>query len=235
MEATYKLTLLLTRHPELTADQFADAWLALERHRPLVASGLEGYVFNRAILGDSPIIGAPAAPYDAVIETWWRRKNGAADCVVSREFENDWLAPRLELLADRPAAVGGEPVLVWQRDETASTDPVKIFVMPVARRNLRFGEFVEHWLGTHSKLALSGPGTRERLLRIENTPAAVSPPSRFVSTRYDGIGALTFVSPDALRAEFGSAYYGNVMVPDEARFTNTVSSVAFVGKPIDLI
>lgn len=233
-EVSYKLTLLLTRRPDLSVESFADAWLDLDRRDPLVTAGLVRCVVNRALPGSSPIAGAPSSPYDAVIETWWTRKNDAADWVVSREFEDGWLAPRHELLAERPAAVGGIPTVVWERDLTDDMVPVTVIVLPVARRSLRFGEFVEHWIGAHAELALAGPGTKERVVRLEDTPAPVSAPSRFAKTRYDGVGAITFASADALAAEFGSAYYRENVAPDEERFTDATVSAAFVGTRIDL-
>ena len=230
----YKLTLLLTRHPDLGPEAFADAWLELERREPLVAPGLVRYVFDRRLSDVSPIAGAVRAPYDGVIEMWWTRKNDAADWVVSREFEGYWLPTRGHLLAGRPAAVGGEPVLVWEREEAEDMTPVTIITLPVAKRSLRFQEFAEHWTVRHAGLALQGPGVAERLVRIESTPAPVAPPARFSRTRYDGAGAITFASAEALQAEFTGDHYREVIAPDEGRFTDTAFSAVFVGAPVDL-
>lgn len=230
---SYKLTLLLRRRPDIPSDAFADAWLELDRRHPVVTTGLVRYVFNRALPGLPPIAGAAAAPYDAVIETWWTRKSDAADWVVSHAFEDEWLAPRRELLAERPAAVAGEPILLWERAMTDDMSPVTVIVLPVARRSLRFDEFVDHWTGAHAQLALAGRETKSRLVRLEDTPAPVPPPSRFLRTRYDGVGAITFASAEALAAEFGSDHRDDV-APDEIRFTDATVSCAFVGTRIDL-
>ncbi|KAB1652846.1 EthD domain-containing protein [Pseudoclavibacter chungangensis] len=233
-DIAYKLTLLLKRRPDSSPDAFADAWLDLDRRHPLITTGLVRYVFDRALPGVSPIAGAAAAPYDAVIETWWTRKSDAADWVVSHAFEDGWLAPRSELLAERPAAVAGAPTLVWEREVTEDMSPVTVIVLPVARRSLRFDEFVDHWTGAHAQLALGGPETEDRLVRLEDTPAPTPPPSRFLRTRYDGVGAITFASYEALAAEFGSDHYRDDVAPDEIRFTDAAVSCAFVGSPIDL-
>lgn len=234
MTVAYKLTLLVTRKPELTDDEFADAWLDLDRRHPLVVPGLVRYVFNRRVGGRPPIAGASESPYDAVIETWWTRKNDAADWVVSRDFEEGWLPPRMALLAERPAAVAGEPLVLWEREVTDDMEPVTAILLPVSRRSLRFQDFVTHWTGRHAELALGGAHTRERVVRLEDTPAPLTPPSRFTRTRYDGVGAVTFESIDALADEFGSEWYRDEVAPDEPRFTDPSVSAVFVGTRIDL-
>lgn len=223
-DIAYKLTILLSRQTELTPADFVERWLEVERRDPVVAPGLARYVAHRPYPGPSPIAGAPAAPYDAAIETWWRRKNDAADWVTSREFENGWLPERLPLLEGRPAAVGGEPQVVWERELAAGTSPVTVLVLPVALRRLRFQDFVAHWTGAHAELAFSGPHTTERLVRIEDTPAPAAPPSWFERTRYDGVGALTFVSSAALAEEFIDDHYARDVAPDEMRFTDVRTS-----------
>ncbi|MGX5697151.1 EthD domain-containing protein [Agromyces soli] len=234
MPVAYKLTLLLKRQPELPLEEFSRSWLELERAKPLISPGLVQYVFNRALPGGSPIAGAAASPYDGVVETWWTRKNDAADWAVSRGFEESWLAPRFGLLAERPAAVGGAPQLIWELEQTEAMTPVTAIVLPVARRSLRFDEFVEHWTSSHAALALGGPGTKDRVIRLEDTPAPIAAPSRFTRTRYDGVGAVTFASAEALAAEFASEYYRDVVAPDEPRFTDISTSAVFVGERIDL-
>nr|WP_274637171.1 EthD domain-containing protein [Microbacterium bovistercoris] len=234
MSPAYKLTLLLTRRSELSQSAFVDAWLTRERRRPIVATGLVRHVFHAPVPGQRPIVGADAAPYDAVVETWWKRTNDAADWVTSHEFEQQWLVDRGELLGERPAAVGGRPNLIWERELTDAMTPVTVIVLPVARGSLRFSEFEDHWTGAHAQLALAGPGAKSRLVSIEDTPAPVPPPACFTSTRYDGVGAITFASPEALAAEFDNAWYREQLAPDERRFTNPDASSALVCTPIDL-
>lgn len=233
-DIAYKLVLLLTRMPELTPDDFADAWLDLERRDPLDAPGLVRHDFGRPFSAPAPIVGAPAAPFDAVAETWWQKKSDAADAVVSRAFREDWLAKRLGVLAGAPAAVGGPPRLIWERELPPGANPVRIIVLPVARRRLTFDEFVEHWTGEHARIALGGPGTRQRLVSLEDTPAPLAAPSGFARTRYDGVGAITFESPEALAAEFSSPYYRDVVALDEPRFTEPEFSGAVLTAPVVL-
>ncbi|WP_193597568.1 EthD domain-containing protein [Microbacterium sp. YJN-G] len=238
MASAYKLTLLFTRRADLEPDDFATAWLALERARPLAADGLSRSAIHIALPGVAAVRGAASAPYDAVLETWWERKNDAANWVVSRQFDDEWMPPRLELLAGRPAAVGGAPVLAWERDgESAGADDraaaaITVITLPVARRGLRFDEFAKHWNDVHTELALSGAGAKDRLLRLENTPAPVPAPTRFARTNFNGVGSITFRSIAALEEEFSSEHYLDRLAADEERFTNTEASAVFVGRPV---
>ncbi|WP_324650620.1 EthD domain-containing protein [Georgenia sp. H159] len=230
----YKLTLLLTAREGLSPDDLADAWLELEERQPLRAAGLVAHTFNRLLPVPSPVTGAPPAPFHAAVETWWQRKNDAASWVVSREFEEEWLPDRLALLAGPPAAVGGAPGLAWERDLPEPAAPVRVLVLPVALRRLRFAEFVDHWTTQHTRLALEGPLAKDRLVSLEHTPAPIPPPGQFARTRYDGVAAITFESAEALAAEFGSDYYEQVLAPDERRFTDTAFSAALVTEPVAL-
>ena len=89
--AGYKLVILLKADPALTADAFADAWVKLEREDRVTSPGMLRYAFDAPIVGPSPIENAPTAPFDAAVETWWDKKNSAADWVVSRAFVEQWL------------------------------------------------------------------------------------------------------------------------------------------------
>ncbi|ALJ21390.1 EthD domain-containing protein [Microbacterium sp. No. 7] len=229
----YKLTLLLKAREGLDPDVFADRWLKLEAADPLTAPGLVGHVFNRPLLGVAPIVNASSGVYDAAQETWWERKNDAADWFVSRAFPA-WLALRTPLLAARPDAVGGQPNVIWEQAEEEPGETVKVITVPVARRSLTVGEFSEYWTGTHAELALQGPGTKERLVRLEDTPAQPTP-SPFTKNRYDGVGAITFSSEAALAAEFDSDYYRNTLAPDESRFSDPVFSTVLVTRPVALL
>jgi hypothetical protein len=232
--AGYKLVILLKARAGLAADAFADAWVQLEREDQVSSPGMLRYAFDAPLAGPSPIENAPTAPFDAAVETWWDNKNSAADWVVSRAFVEQWLPRRLELLASRPTAIGGIPQVIWEREEPAPDSAVKVLVLPVAARRLRFQEFADHWTGEHARLALGGPHTRERLLRLEDTPAPTSASSRFEAGLYDGVGAITFASLDALAAEFGSDYYHSTLAPDELRFTNPAASAALLTREIPL-
>lgn len=227
----YKLVILLRSRGDLAPDAFAREWVRAEADDPVSAPGLVSYVFDAPLEGPSPIAGAPAGPFDAAIETWWERKNDAANWVVTREFQDGWLARRRPLLDAHPSAVGGAPRVIWDREASADADPVKLLILPVALRRLRFPEFVDHWTGDHARLALEGPGATERLLRLEDTPAAGDPPSRFSRGRYDGVGAVTFVSAAAAAAEFSSDHYRERLAPDERRFTDPTVSTAFLTTP----
>lgn len=232
--AAYKLTVLLKIREGLTPEDFAGAWQAREEKQPLDGPGLVGHTFDRPLVGDFPVAAARTSPFDAAVETWWQRKNDAADWVVSRQFVERWLPERLELLAEPPAAIGGVPELIWERELPSGANPVRLLVLPVALRRLRFDDFAERWISRHAQLALDGPQTKDRLVRLEDTPAPIAPPARFAHTRYDGVGAITFESPEALATELSSVYYRQVLAPDEQRFADPAYSAALIAEPVTL-
>jgi len=230
----YKLVILLKAREGLSPEAFADAWLSLDASCPIAADGLVRTVFDRPLRGTSPIANAPNAPYDAALETWWRRESDAVDWAASREFEERWLPQRMALLAARPAAIGGPPQVIWEREQPAGSSPVTVLALPVALRSLRFQQFVDHWTGPHAELALGDPHTKKRLVRLEDTPAPTAPPVQFDTTRFDGIGAITFESAEALAASFSSDYYREHLAPDEPRFTDSTLSAAILTRGTDL-
>lgn len=232
--SAYKLTILLKAQEQLAPDAFADEWLRLEHQQPLDRPGLVRHVFDRPLALPPLTPKGAAAPYDAAVETWWRRKNDAADWVTSRQFEDAWLPPRLELLQERPAAVGGAPQLIWEREPATGAQPARFLSLPVAQRRLTIEEFIDHWTGVHAQLALDGPGTRARLVSVEATPGRTAPPAKFARTRYDGVGASTFESAQALAAELASEHYAECVLPDQPRFCDPASSAAMLTTPITL-
>lgn len=229
----YKLVVLLKSRDDLSPAAFTDAWAQREKEDPTASVGLLRHAFNAPIASASPIENAPTARFDAAVETWWDKKNSAADWVVSPAFAT-WLNLRLGLLAGRPTGIGGIPQVIWQSDEPIPASAVKILILPVAARRLRFAEFAEHWTGEHARIALDGPDSKERLLRLEDTPAPAPATSRLERGRYDGVGAITFASLEALRAEFGSDYYRSMLAPDELRFTNPAASAALLTREMQL-
>ena len=232
--AAYKLMLLLKVRADLEPAAFSDQWLTLEARKPLVAPGLIAHVFDRPCrLTGAPIENAANASYDAAQETWWARKNDAANWFVSHEFRS-WLANRLPILAGQPDAIGGQPDLLWERDVASDpTGAAKVIILPVARRRLTVQQFASYWAHSHAQLALAGPGAKERLIRLEITPAQTTP-TPFAKTRFDGAGAVTFESTQAVNAEFSSEYYKNRLAPDELEFTDPDFSTAFVTLPVVL-
>lgn len=232
-EAGYKLVILLKAREDLTGAEFTDAWARVEQDHPASSAGMLRYAFDAPLAGASPIANAPAAPFDAAVETWWDRKNSAADWVTSAGFAA-WLDLRHDLLAGRPTGIGGIPQVIWQSDELFPASAVKVLTLPVAPRRLRFAEFAEYWTGAHSRLALGGPNTKDRLVRLEDTPTPKPATSRLEHGHYDGVGAITFASLDALGVEFGSDYYRSTLAPDELHFTNPAASAALLTREIPL-
>lgn len=235
MTPAFKLVLLLRSDDAHDAEAFADAWMALDLAHPIDAAGLLAAAFNAPAAGRVPISHVGAAPFDAALETWWERKNDAADWVVSRGFSEHWLPRRETLLAARPTGIGGAPQLLWESNAPVPPEAVKVFTLPVSRRRLSFAEFSAHWTGAHAQLALDGPGTRERLLRLEDTPAPLGVGTRLERGRYDGVGALTFASVDALQAEFATDHYREKVAADELVFTEPEFSAGILTREISRI
>ncbi|MBW9120493.1 EthD domain-containing protein [Microbacterium trichothecenolyticum] len=235
MTPAFKLVLLLRSSDAHDADAFTQAWSQLDAEHPLEASGLVAAAFNAPVAGRVPISHIGAAPFDAAFETWWTRKNDAADWVVSHAFSEEWLPRRQDLLAVRPTGIGGAPQVLWESDAPVPPQAVKVFTLPVSRRRLSFAEFSEHWTGPHAQLALDGPGTRERLLRLEDTPAPLAVSTRLERGRYDGVGALTFASLDALEAEFATEHYREKLAADELVFTEPEFSAGILTREISRI
>lgn len=225
----YKLGLLLNRRTDFEQEAFADSLLELERSAPVDVAGLLGYAVTIVEGGGFDGTGEPR--YDAIIETWWTRKNNAADWIVSREFESDWLAPRLLLTADRPVAVGGSPTVSFDREVVDETSLVQLVVLPTSPRSLRFDQFVENWTQTHAQLALNGPESRANIVRIEDVPSPIAPPSRFRAARHDGVGVIVFESRGAFEKETSSGYFRERVAPDVANFSMEDHTVLLVGQP----
>lgn len=235
MTPAFKLVLLLRSSGTHDTGSFIDAWTRLDLENPIDAPGLLAAAFNGPVAGRVPISHIGAAPFDAALETWWARKNDAADWVVSRAFSDDWLPRRLAILAARPTGIGGAPQVLWESDAPVPPDAVKVFTLPVSRRRMRFVEFSSHWTGQHAQLALEGPGTRERLLRLEDTPAPLGASTRLQHSRYDGVGALTFASLDALDEEFATEHYRDKVAADELTFTEPEFSAGILTREISRI
>jgi hypothetical protein len=91
-----KLVYCVHRHPDLTAEQFADYWL--NRHGPLVRGlfdegrfpGMVRYVQSHAVDGDAgrAARGGMAAPYDGITEVWFDAElQGGDDAVRAASAE----------------------------------------------------------------------------------------------------------------------------------------------------
>jgi hypothetical protein len=227
-DAAYKLVIAMTTREGIAPEEFVNGWRAATDVEPDRPAGLLDSTLDAPSSMPAPITNVAASPFDAAWESWWSRKNDAADWIVSRDFQEGWLPRRLSLLAGLPTAVGGVPQLLWETEQASAPGAVKIVVLPVAARRLRFQEFVAHWTVDHARLALASPGIGERLIRLEDTPAPIPSTSRLARGRYDGVGTLTFASAEALAAEFEGDYYRDVLTVDESRFTDPAFSAAFV-------
>jgi uncharacterized protein (TIGR02118 family) len=229
----YKVALFLTRAGTIAASDFASAWLAAGP--PVPGEGLLSHVHNAPAATEVRIENAPPAPFDGIDEYLFASAENAAAYFASGSFRNSWLEPRKPLLGAPIAALAGDATAVWNQDRAAADDAVKILTLPVRREGMDKAAFVHHWLVVHAGLALDGPGTRERLLRLISTPADVRNVADFARAPFDGIGVIQFDSAASLSAEFASPYYRTVMAPDEPRFTDPEASRAMMVREIPVL
>jgi hypothetical protein len=229
-----KLILLLKRRADLSEAAFGDAWrAAAQRHASAGAAAPVRHVHNRALGGDMPIENAPAADFDGVDELWFADAAALTGWLASEAAGDRWLRDAGELLAEPPRAIAGEPQVIWQQGGLAP-DPIKIITLPVRRAGLSQAAFSDHWIKTHSALALQGPRTRERLRRLEVCPSGVPLPASLLAAAFDGAGAIEFGRRADLAAEFESDHYRTVLAPDEPRFTDPQRSSAIMVEPVPI-
>lgn len=229
----YKVALFLTRAGSIPASDFASAWLAAGP--PISGDGLLSHVHNAPTATEVRIENAPPAPFDGTDEYLFASAEHAAAYFASGRFRDSWLEPRMPLLGAPIAALAGAANAVWNQDCAPAADAVKILTLPVRREGMDMAAFVHHWLVVHAGLALDGPGTRERLLRLISTPADPRSVADFSRAPFDGIGVIQFDSPASLSAEFASPHYRTVMAPDEPRFTNPGASRAMMVREIPVL
>lgn len=230
----YKVIQPLTRRPELPVAQFTRAWIArTDEGRP---AGMLRHVHNRPVAGDSPIENAATSPFDGVDELWFESAAAAAVYFASAFYREHWLEPRRQLLADPdPVGVSGTPHMLVENGEAAGAQTgVKLIILPRRRPDLSLQQFSDHWINKHVPLALKGPGTRDRLARMEVCPAAgVSLPGLNTAV-FDGASAIRFKSAQALQEEFQSDYYRDVLAPDEPRFTDASASCSLMVEEVPM-
>lgn len=229
----HKVALFLTRAPAIPASEFTARWLGAGP--PVARDGLFSHVHNTPAASEARIENAPPAPFHGVDEYLFASAEQAAAYFASRAFLDDWLEPRKQLLGAPLAALSGTATAVWSQDRAPSADAVKILTLPVRRDGMDMAAFVHHWLVVHAGLALDGPNTRERLLRLVSTPADERRVADFARAPFDGIGVIQFDSLASLTAEFASPHYRAVMAPDEPRFTRPEASRAMMVREILLL
>lgn len=227
MTESYKVALFLTRAQAVEANEFSARWLSASP--PLRTAGLYRHVHNAAVMADLPIENAPPAPYDGVDEYEFETAALATDFFISAPFVDHWLKPRAALLASGPLVLSGMIRRVWERPGgRPATDAVKILTLPVRRAGMSMEAFFTYWTVDHAGLALSGPGTRERAVRLVSTYADKRPFPGLGSAPFDGIGNIVFEGRASLQAEFASEHYRERLAPDEPRFTDPQASRAMM-------
>lgn len=226
LKEPYKVALFLTRDPAVPAPVFTTSWL--DAGPAALAEGLLAHVHNAPAMAETPIENAPPAPFDGVDEYLFTSAAHAGAFFGSPAFREDWLARRSSLLGGMITAVSGMASMVWNREGVRPTDSVKILTLPVRRTGMTMAEFADHWLNRHFPLAISGPGTPERLRQALTCPADGLVPPAFQPAPFDGIGNIVFDSMEALKEEFSSDHYRQNLAPDEPRFTDPARSRAMM-------
>lgn len=222
----YKVALFLTRDPALPASEFTTRWLGAGA--PAIGEGLLAHTHNAPAMAETPIENAPPAPFDGVDEYLFTSAAQAQVFLASPAFRDGWLAPRLPYLAGPLAALSGTAWTVWNREGPQASDSVKILTLPVRRTGMAMDEFADYWINRHFPLAISGPGTAERLRQAVTCPADGLALPQLQSAPFDGIGTIVFDSIEALQAEFSSDHYRESLAPDEPRFTDPADSRAMM-------
>jgi hypothetical protein len=223
----FKVVLLLKRRPEIAAADFTRLWTEGRPSGP----GLADYVHNRAMTDDMPIENAPPAPFDAADEFWFADAAAAATFFSAPSAKALWQS----MLAQPPLAVAGPSRELWRQDAPRPPKPIKIITLPKRPAGMSEAAFGDHWINVHFlKLALPAPGVKERLYRYEVCLQASEPVPGLGAAPFDGSGIIEFVSAEALRTEFSSQNYREVMAPDEPRFTDPTRSSALMVEPIPL-
>lgn len=227
----YKVILLLKGRSGMASGDLTDLWLEQPWAEVAGRGNVARHLHNRAIPGAMPIENAPAATFDAIDEFWFADLAAARAWFGSRPFADFWRARCADLLSGPPLALSGTPHLLWDREVSQPSDPVKIITLPVRRDGMTLDAFAHHWIHIHSALALDGPGTRERLQRLEPCPSDNSGVSGFPAAPFDGAGTIEFAERRDLQIEFASDHYRDVMAPDEPRFTDASRSCALMVEP----
>ena len=225
----YKVILLLQSGAKTSPAAFTQLWTALPWHS---VEGLVRHLHNRAIAGAMPIENAPAATMDAIDEFWFSDKAHAKGFFGSAAFGEFWNDHCAGMLSTPPQALCGEPHLLWERASKHASDPVKIITLPNRRECMTTEAFAHHWIYVHSRLALEGPGTKDRLQRLEPCPSDGSNVTRFPSAPLDGAGTIEFSERRDLQVEFASDHYRTVLAPDEPLFTDATRSNALMVEPL---
>lgn len=217
----FKVVLLLRRSPALSAVGFADEWAGAWR-KLTAAAGLVRHIHNRPLDDEMPIENVAAATFDAMDEFWFDDQAAAV-----RYFAHDLgpaTASPLRLAAPPFSALAGEPRLAWSREVVGDETPVKVVTLPVRRPGMAWDAFYAHWTEQHWPLAVKGPQAPEALVRVDMCGARSDPPAGLVAAPFDGVGTIVFRSLAAMQQQFSTAYYRDVLAPDELRFTDPALS-----------
>jgi uncharacterized protein (TIGR02118 family) len=99
-----KVSIFLTRHPDLTRDEFVAYWT--QKHTPLLASlppgALQVHRYVQLLPTDGEIPGIDTASYDGVAELWVDSVADAATWFTSAAYNSD-IAADEENFLDRSA------------------------------------------------------------------------------------------------------------------------------------
>jgi EthD domain len=223
---TYKVVILIKAAESASPETLNHQWITAPV--PVWPSGLQGYFHSIAAHEDVPIENAPPAPFDAIEEFLFDDISDAVAFFGSGEFSNGWLAPRRHLLGGPMLSISGPAISVWEGDTQPADDTVKIITLPVRKVGMSRDGFAYHWIETHAGLALSGPGTRDRLVRLVSTVNDDHVFGPVKSAPFDGAGIVQFASREGFQTEFASDHYHEILAPDEPRFTDPLRSRAMI-------
>lgn len=228
--AGVKVTLLYRRAIALSHALFIEKWQSLDREPDSLfpyqeVPGLREIVRNTPAARDTPIATAHPAPFDLLEELRFDKQADALDFLASPAMASGIWRERRTLLhsASIPAIFGASHVM-WERPAAPRPPAVKLMVFAVRRKDMTVAEFRDHWLYHHSPLALAGPGSRDRVRKVEFCPADDHPVPGLECAGFDGAGTIWFDDLRDMDAEFSSEYYARVLRPDEEKFVDPAHS-----------
>lgn len=226
-----KVSRLLQRPATTDGDTFAAAWhrsASWITNRLRGATDVRSFTQNAPVGDKSPIANAPASTYDGVEEFHF-------DTLADAEsFDwGAWDAASLAPIArDLSVVIVGTARIMWSRPATPKADAMKMITMPVRKADMTEAAFREYWMNHHSPLSLAGPGSKDRLAKVEFCPSDKVSLTGLAPAPFDGIGAIWFDAAADFEAEFATDYYRQTLAPDEPNFTDSSKSRGMVVREI---
>ena len=225
---------LLVRKPGMSRAEFQDYWRRV--HGRLVMSIPENrrhvvkYVQSHTQADWFPFLAGAGPLYDGVAEVWCEGIEDAQRMFAEPKFAQ-LIAPDEENFLDtgKTVILLMTQHLVYQRSGAPIHGGVKLFELPVCRKDMTRAECQRYWRDVHGPLVLRTADMIAPLRRYVQSHCVADGSAGLPPMRYDGMAELWFDGINDLRACFGPEYVKTVH-PDEPRFVDPERSTALVAK-----